>query len=206
MYSWPLRKHLRLKDYDYSQDWIYFATFCSYKKQCFFWDIIDGRMVLNDYGKLVEKEILKTEEIRDEIFVNSYIIMPNHIHILIEIKWVETTGRVRMHSHPTAQDKSSWVFDERWALWLRWNNISSVMRGLKASITKNIRKQFNDYEFKWQRSFYDVIIKNEEQLNKTRLYIEQNPLKWHLDVNNPDNEEKMKELRRQGKRRGSNYY
>ena len=80
------------------------------------------------------------------------------------------------------------------------NTLSNSIQAIKSSATRSIRKQFNDYEFKWQRSFYDVIIKNEEQLNQTRLYIEQNPLKWHLDANNPDNEEKVKELRKQGKR------
>ena len=67
---------------------------------------------------------------------------------------------------------------------------------MKSSVTRKIRQEYNDYEFKWQRSFYDVIIKNDEQLNKTRLYIENNPLKWELDVNNPENEEEVKALKK----------
>lgn len=188
MYSWPQRKSLRLKNYDYSQDGIYFVTFCSYKNQCFFWEIVDGEMVLNDYWKLVEGEILSTEQIRDEIFIDSYIVMPNHVHMLIEIRWVGTAGLLSL------QEKH-----DKWMAILK-NTLSNSIQAIKSSATRSIRKQFNDYEFKWQRSFYDVIIKNEEQLNQTRLYIEQNPLKWHLDANNPDNEEKVKELRKQGKR------
>ena len=151
-------------------------------------------MILNEYGGVVEEEITKTQEMREEITIDSYVVMPNHVHIL-----VMTQRRVRMHSHPTDKTGSSWVFDERWALWLQGNNISSIIRGLKASVTRRIRQEYNNYEFKWQRSFYDVIVKNDEQLNKTRLYIKNNPLKWELDVNNPENEEEVKKLRAKNK-------
>ena len=47
-----------------------------------------------------------------------------------------------------------------------------------------MRAEYDDFEFKWQKSFYDVIIRNDEQLDKTREYIKNNPLKWKEDVNN----------------------
>jgi putative transposase len=54
-------------------------------------------------------------------------------------------------------------------------------------ITLNIRNKFEDFTFAWQKSFFDKIIRNDEQLEKTRKYILNNPLKWELDVNNPVN-------------------
>jgi hypothetical protein len=135
--------------------------------------------------------------------------MPNHIHLIIVIDsnkiWI--TSRVRMHSHTTRLEEtfknqiiSTKVFDERWALWLKWNNLSSIIRWIKSSITRQIRQKYNDYIFAWQKSFYDVIIKTDDQLTKSRQYILQNPKKWDLDMNNPANEEKVKQLRKQGKR------
>ena len=68
------------------------------------------------------------------------------------------------------------------------------------NFTRQIRQKHNDYIFAWQKSFYDVIIKTDDQLSKSRQYILQNPKKWDLDMNNPANEERVKQLRKQGKR------
>jgi hypothetical protein len=73
--------------------------------------------------------------------------------------------------------------------------LSKIMQWYKSSITREIRKQFDDYNFSWQKSFFDIIIKNDEQLEKTREYILNNPLKWELDVNNKKNEELVNYLR-----------
>ncbi len=203
MYNWPHRKKLRRKNYDYSKNWYYFVTICCYKNQCFFGEIIDWEMILNEYGEIVQEEINKTEEIRKKIKIDSLVIMPNHIHMVIEIvnaNWWNT-GRVRMHSHPTEHKTlSTKAFGGRGALWLKWNNLSSIIRAIKSSFTRKIRSKHNDYIFAWQRSFYDVIIKTEDQLEKSRQYILSNPRKWDLDMNNPDNEERVKQLKKQGKR------
>ncbi|MBN1467241.1 MAG: hypothetical protein JXM74_04120 [Fusobacteriaceae bacterium] len=89
------RKSIRLKGYDYSQDGLYFITICSHNKECIFGEIIEevgahcmcpnSRIILNEYGKIVENELLKTKEIRKNIQINHYVIMPNHIHFVIEI-------------------------------------------------------------------------------------------------------------------------
>lgn len=62
-------------------------------------------------------------------------------------------------------------------------NISNIIKGFKIWCTKEIRNKHNNFQFTWQKSFYDVIIKNDEQLQKTRQYILDNPIKWKDDVN-----------------------
>ena len=82
----PVRKKIRLEGYDYSQAGYYFITICTYNRQHLFGDIVDGTMCLNDYGKIAKSELLKTMEKRKYIDAEKYIIMPNHIHLLIGIK------------------------------------------------------------------------------------------------------------------------
>ena len=90
------RKSIRLKNYDYSREGLYFITICSHNKECIFGEIIEEDVgvhcmcpndivKLNEYGKIVENELLKTKEIRKNIQINQYVIMPNHIHFVIEI-------------------------------------------------------------------------------------------------------------------------
>lgn len=64
------------------------------------------------------------------------------------------------------------------------NILSNTIQGFKAFVTKEIRQNYGDHEFAWQKSFFDVIIRNDEQLEKTREYIILNPEKWELDTNN----------------------
>lgn len=131
-------------------------------------------MILNEYGRIIEKEIIKTEEIRKEIKINNFVIMPNHLHLIIEI---ENVGNAGPHSLRLKQNINDFTK----------NYLSNAVQRIKSSITNQIRKQFNDYEFAWQKSFYDVIIRNAEQLNKIIQYIIENPLKRELDKNNPTN-------------------
>lgn len=81
----PKRKNIRIPEYDYSQNGYYFITICTYNRRKILSKINDGKIVLYEYGKIIEQEILKTKEIRKNVAINNYIIMPNHIHMIIEI-------------------------------------------------------------------------------------------------------------------------
>lgn len=81
----PKRKNIRIPEYDYSQNGYYFITICTENRRKILSDINDGKIVLYEYGKIIEQEILKTKEIRKNVAINNYIIMPNHVHMIIEI-------------------------------------------------------------------------------------------------------------------------
>lgn len=83
-------KSARLKGYDYSQSGMYFVTICTKNRREFFGEVINGEIALNEIGKIVENEWLQTPIIRHDIFLDEWVIMPNHIHGIIEIKNVET--------------------------------------------------------------------------------------------------------------------
>ena len=85
----------RLNNWDYSNPGIYFITICTYNHNNFFGKIENNQMVLSDKGEIVKQEILKTIKIRKNVTIDPWVIMPNHVHLLITIRDlpVETPGR-----------------------------------------------------------------------------------------------------------------
>ena len=86
------RHSIRLKEYDYSQAGFYFVTVCCQDKICRFGKIENNEMILNEYGKIAYSEWLKTVELRKNVHLHEFVIMPNHIHAILEItNKIETT-------------------------------------------------------------------------------------------------------------------
>ena len=188
MYYWPERKNQRLKNYNYSSVGYYFVTFCSKGRIDYFWEIQNWEMILNDYGEMLQQSFIRTQEIRKEIDIDEYIIMPNHIHVIIIIQ--NPVGNAGMRSKPGGNyDSGQYTCGpyEDEILSKTKNVLSNCIQWLKAYTTKEIRQNYGDYEFAWQKSFHDVIIRNQDQLDKTREYIRMNPSKWEEDINNQIN-------------------
>ena len=98
------RKPNRLQGYDYSSDNLYFVTSCVHDMICCFGEISAPRMVLNDYGKIAEKQWYWLGEQYPYVVLHAFIVMPNHIHGIIEINraHIAGTGRdlsLQQHSH-----------------------------------------------------------------------------------------------------------
>jgi putative transposase len=95
----------RLKNWDYSRKAIYFITIVTQNRKCIFGDIESDKMNLNDKGKIIETELLKSIQIRDRWLFLNWVIMPNHIHLLIEIldslNDNKSTNSVETHSVET---------------------------------------------------------------------------------------------------------
>lgn len=80
------RRSIRLKAYDYSQTGLYFLTICTYERQALFGTIKDGELLLNDCGRVAHNEWLKTAQIRENIVLHDFVVMPNHLHGIVEIQ------------------------------------------------------------------------------------------------------------------------
>jgi REP element-mobilizing transposase RayT len=87
------RRSIRLKGYDYSQAGLYFITICCQNRECLFGEIANGEMIMNEYGTVAYNEWLKTQEIRNNVELGEFIIMPNHFHAIIRL-----LGRGELHS------------------------------------------------------------------------------------------------------------
>jgi len=195
------RKKLRLEWYDYSSNGYYFITICTHNRENYFWEIIEWKMILNQYWDIVQQSILDTDELRKNIEIDEFIVMPNHVHLILVIVGfdsIEPIKNVIEPIHNTDKNNITWEV----ILWLEtmqsemmqsgtmqsFPTVSRVIRWLKWNITSKINKipEIREW-FGWQKSFFDKIIRNDDQLNKTRQYIIDNPVKWELDSNNPIN-------------------
>ena len=79
------RRSIRLPEYDYSREGAYYVTICTSNHKYLFGEIINGEMVLNEWGKIAAAEIIKTETLRPGVIIDTYTIMPNHVHMIILI-------------------------------------------------------------------------------------------------------------------------
>lgn len=171
------RKSIRLKDYDYSNSGWYYVTICSYERQNIFGIDKEGKVILGEMGKIVEEEWLKKIELRNNVDLDSYVIMPNHLHGIIiierrgELNSPQEGNERRMQYAPTDNKFKS-----------PSQTLGAIIRGFKSSVTKRINENIQGLkENIWQRNYYDHIIRNENDLHRIRTYIHNNPLKWELD-------------------------
>ena len=170
------RRSIRLKSYDYSQVGAYFVTICTHKRSCLFGDIVDGEMQLNDIGFVVRQCWLEIPSHFPHVALDAFIIMPNHIHgILWIVETPETVGAKNCSPLPPSSTQH-----------LRGTSktIGSIVRGFKIGVIKLARRNTGT-NIVWQRNYYEHIIRNEEDLNTIRRYIMENPLRWHIDRENP---------------------
>ena len=151
------RKPNRLKNYDYSSAGAYFITVCTENRRNLLWKNVGANIVrpcenaLSKYGEIVKKDIDMISEKYEKVSVDKYVIMPNHIHLIIVIS-ADEIGRPMVA--PT---------------------ISRVVKQLKGAVTKECGFSV------WQKGFHDHIIRGENDYNEIWEYIESNPSKWSED-------------------------
>ena len=160
------RKPNRLKDYDYSQAGYYFITISTKNNLNYFGEVIDSDIFLNNYGIIAEKYWLNIPKYYENVGIDVYTIMPNHVHGILIIK---------------DEPKKSIEKNENYNGNMKYGTISKVINSYKNVVTKTIKKEVNELNFGWHRSYYDHVVRDEESLAKIREYIIQNPLKLFLD-------------------------
>jgi putative transposase len=163
----------RLPEWDYTRAGWYFVTICTKDRECFFGEVVNGEMRLSAIGGIVAEEWHKTEQIRPNIVLDQWVVMPNHLHGIVVIESaVETSRRdVSTRSMMTPRLKS--------------NSLGSIIGQFKSVCTKQIWSM-GFRNFAWQPRFYDHIIRDDRSLDEIRNYIIQNPVKWEVDKLNPE--------------------
>ena len=157
----PKRKPTRLKGYDYSLPGAYFITICTQnRKQLFEIENVgnDLCVVPSPQNEVIHKWLKETENKFDNIKIDKYVIMPNHIHIIVVI--------TERHAGRSLHDVMRWFETMATNDYIRY-------------VKKGVLKPFNKRLF--QKSFHDHIIRGEKDYQKIREYIDTNPLKWELD-------------------------
>ena len=165
------RRSIRLPGYDYASEGWYFITICVQDKRCIFGEIRNHKMVMNNFGLIVDMEWKKTAQLRKNINLDAYIIMPNHIHGVIVLNDKYNRWGT-MHRAPTMEQFGKPVS----------GSIPTIIRSFKSAVTKQINKIQNTPGLHlWQRNYYEHNIRSENDLNRIRTYIIENPLKWTED-------------------------
>ena len=161
--EFPKRKQNRLKNFDYSSTGSYFITICTKDKKALFWnknqpdfvgeDIIlpPDSVQLSPYGKIVEEAIKTISEYYTNIELLQYVVMPNHVHMILNISYDDG----RMISSPTS--------------------VLTAVGQMKRYVSKKLGEKI------WQRSFHDHIIRDKSDYEKISKYMYENPIKWQYD-------------------------
>ncbi len=143
-------------------------------------------MILNDLGKIAKDEWQRTEKVRKNVLVDEFVIMPNHLHgILI----IDNKNIVKTNYHVETNCNLSLPQQQPNQKPLKHGTsktIGSIVRGFKIGVSKYARKNTYIYDV-WQSNYYDRIIRKEDELNRFRNYIVQNPKNWNEDKNNKEN-------------------
>ena len=152
----PNRKKQRLKNYDYSTENYYFVTLCTEYHKCILSHIVGNgldhsELIYTQFEEIAEKHLLNINNRYDSIKIDKYVIMPNHIHMIIKFGCI---GEERSRPFPT---------------------LSTVIGLFKSGVSREIGKSI------WQKSFHDHIIRGKNDYLEIHNYIENNPMKWTLD-------------------------
>lgn len=200
------RRSIRLQGYDYSQEGLYFITLCCQDRAHLFGEIEDGEMILNNYGEIAQQAWQNTTDIRNNVALHEFVVMPNHFHGILEIKFQKGNNEPGKFQSPS-------------------QTVGAIIRGYKIATIKKIKdfilnrgelesdserageldsspKSTGELQFAptvaptnaptaakikaldfkiWQRNYYEHIIRNEESYERISSYIRDNPKRWNED-------------------------
>jgi putative transposase len=162
------RKSIRLKGYDYSSPGEYFVTICAYQREDVFCTIVNQSVYLSPAGDIVKRHWVEIPKHFENVDLDEFIIMPNHIHGIIVL--TEPVGAIHESPLPKTQQQR------------RTMTLSKIIGRFKMSSAKEINLLHNTPgHHVWQRNYYEHIIRSDRELTNIREYIINNPLNWHAD-------------------------
>ena len=152
----------RIPWFDYGSNAAYYITICTKRRKPYLGCVDNGKMILSEIGEIVRKEWHITPLIRPELnlYMDDLVIMPNHVHGIIIIRRDARPG-------VSTGEKNRNVFGAQ------YNNIPSIIRGIKSSVT--IQSRIIDPKFSWQAGYYVHIIRNRKDYERIVKYIQDNP-------------------------------
>ena len=164
------RRSIRLKEYDYASEGVYFITLVTFQRLHMFGDIVDGAMRLNDYGRIAREEWFATQRVRPNVKLleDEFVVMPNHVHGIVWLhEYFLNPPPVRAYRDTPLRSPS--------------NTLGAIIRGYKGAVTTriNILRHVKG-EPVWLRNYYEHIINNEIDYENITNYIHDNPANWGI--------------------------
>ena len=164
----------RLENWDYSSSGMYFITICTMNHNNFLGKVEKNKMYYSNKGLLAYKCLIKIPVHFKNIKLVEYVIMPNHVHILLKLDNDEFvySRDVACYVSTNKKERMSNISPKK-------NSVSTIMRSYKSAVTKSCREQ--NLFFAWQSRYYDEIVNNEKRLKLIENYIKNNPKNWEKD-------------------------
>lgn len=190
----------RLKGWDYSQNAFYFITLVTQHRECNLGKVINEEMILSDFGKIDDTEWLKSFDMRKELFLDEYVIMPNHLHAIIVVQNLEKEiGAAdfagtddRRDEFPFASTEKKTNANPPSSFYRKPKSISSFVAGFKSAVNSKIDDlidelqlpipKYNRYNHFFQPNYHDHIIRNLLSYLRIKNYIRNNPKNWKADA------------------------
>jgi len=171
------RRSIRLQGYDYAQAGAYFVTVCAYNRECLFGEIMGEEMQVNASGEIVIACWHDIPRHFANVELDAFVVMPNHIHGIIMLRDV---------NDPDIGVGAG--FKPAPTLTASRHGLPEIVRAFKTFSARRINelRQMPGVPV-WQRNYYEHIIRNEKSLHDIRRYIQENPLRWAYDRENPAN-------------------
>jgi REP element-mobilizing transposase RayT len=186
------RQSMRLKGFDYASPGYYFITICAQNRECFFGNISQGILELNDAGEMIKDGWKNLTQRFNHILLENYVIMPNHLHGIIHIKGSQPFQTINDYFKDREKIINNTELINPPSGTLK-NSISRIIQAFKSISTNRYIESVRIHNWPpfekhlWQNNFYDYIIRNMKELCEIRRYIKNNPINWESDEYNPIN-------------------
>jgi REP element-mobilizing transposase RayT len=183
------RRSVRLKEYDYSSCGAYFMTICVQGRESLFGEIVDGGMRLNDAGRMVATVWRELPGRFPHASLDEFVVMPNHLHGIILLDDRRGEPRVRPDYHCPGNSGEHEVRPYGTTDF----SLDRICQAFKSLTTVEYVRGVNDHNWPpfpghlWQRNYFDRVIRDTMEMATVREYIENNPLIWEHDGENPTN-------------------
>lgn len=197
--KYRIKSH-RKPSWDYNANGLYFITIVTQNRECILGKIVNNETQLSHFGEIVKIEWLKSFEIRNELFLDEYIIMPNHLHAIVIIDNVDSPVDSPVDSHGRAYLQSPTDNYSNLGIAYRLpKSISSFIAGFKSAVNSKIDDyidkhhldipKYNRNNHFFQPNYHDRIIRNDAEYRRIKNYIINNPINWSGDKFNKTRKE-----------------
>ncbi|MEY2923536.1 MAG: hypothetical protein RLZZ337_76 [Bacteroidota bacterium] len=177
-----LKKQYRLPGFNYASNNAYFITIVCANRDCFFGNIANAEMEYSAIGKIALNHINRSKELKKNIEISEFVVMPNHLHFIVILK----NEQISEPSAPSALPFGDGFVRRGHIGPQQKGALGTFVNSYKGHVTRGCKK-LGFMDFGWQSKYHDRIIRNEAEYDRIATYINENIANWNEDSENENN-------------------
>ena len=178
--QFPIRRSIRLKGFDYSQPSAYCITICTHEKKHLFGKVTGHSVALSPFGRIIEACWIAIPLHSPNVELGAHMVMPNHVRGIVVVRRRMVAQAARDQSSVSGAGAAPRRIGA-----LIPRSIPSIVRSFKSITTRMIHENIpGQAEAVWQRGYYEHIIRDQDEFQRTCEYIRLNPANWATDEEN----------------------